>query len=155
MLKTVTEFRRLSDTAFSAVGLSMAVRLVSVLLFWMGAPALLQATTLGQEVTLHAQPRICVVPAGEQSCSLQLQVTWTSVTPRNVCLQLHGQSTTLQCWQAQQSGDFSMMLAQTENILIQLLDAQNFEVLSEVGIPVIKRDLRDTRRRRRHAWSVF
>ncbi|TFH74607.1 DUF3019 domain-containing protein [Gammaproteobacteria bacterium LSUCC0112] len=155
MLKIVTEFRRLSDTAFSAVGLSMAGRLIGVLLLWMGAPALFQATTPGQEVTLHAQPRICVVPADKQRCSLQLKVAWTSATPRHVCLQLHGQSATLQCWQAQQSGDFSMMLAQTENILIQLLDAQTLEVLSDIDIPVIKRDLRDTRRRRRHAWSVF
>lgn len=151
MLKNVTQCRSASDTASWAVGLSIAVRMLIVMMFWLWAPGLLQA----DEVTLQAQPRICVVPAGEQSCSMQLQVSWTSASLRDVCLHLNGQSQSLQCWQAQDAGEFSIALEQTDNILIQLLDAQNLGVLSELGIPVIKRDLRDTRRRRRHAWSVF
>lgn len=151
MLNKVTQCRRKSDTAPFAVGWSMAVRWLAVMMVLMLAPGLLQA----DEINLQVQPRICVVAPGEQSCSLQLQVSWTSATLRDVCLHLNGQSDSLQCWQAQQAGTFSIALTQTHNILIQLLDAQNLEVLSELGIPVITRDLRDTRRRRRHAWSVF
>jgi len=151
MLKNVTQCRRVSDTAAFAVGWSIAVRSLAMMLFWLSVPGLLQA----DEVSLQAQPRLCVVPVGEQSCSLKLQVSWTSATFRDVCLHLNGQPESLQCWQAQQAGTFSVALTQTQNILIQLLDAENLEVLSEVGIPVITRDLRDTRRRRRHAWSVF
>ena len=151
MLNNVTQCRHRSDTAFFAVGWSIAVRLLAVMMFWLLAPGVLQA----DEISLQAQPRLCVVPAGEQHCSLQLQVSWTAATLRDVCLHLNGQTESLQCWQAQQAGTFSIALTQTHNILIQLLDAQNLEVLREVDIPVIKRDLRDTRRRRRHAWSVF
>lgn len=151
MLKNVTECRSVSDTASSAVGGSIAVRLLAVTMLWLSAPGSLQA----DEINLQAQPRICVVPAGEENCSVQLQVSWTSANLRDVCLHLNGQSQSLQCWQAQDAGELSIALQQTDNILIQLLDAQNLEVLSELGIPVIKRDLRDSRRRRRHAWSVF
>ena len=145
----------MSDTAHWAVGFPIAVRLLAAGLLWILTPGSLQAAASGDEVTMEARPRICVTPAGEQACSVQLLVTWTSTTSRNVCLHLHGRSESLQCWEAQQAGTFSTALAQPENILIQLLDAENLEVLSEIAIPVIKRDLRDTRRRRRHAWSIF
>jgi hypothetical protein len=155
MLKNFTGSGITSCTASGAVEIPIAVRLLGVMLLWMLAPALTQATMTDNEVSFHAQPRICVMPAGEQTCSIQLLITWTSVTSRNVCLHFHGHSEHLHCWEAQQAGSFSMALAQTDNIHVQLLDAQTLDVLSTIEIPVIKRDVRDTRRRRRHAWSVF
>ncbi|MDO8907991.1 MAG: DUF3019 domain-containing protein [Pseudohongiella sp.] len=144
-----------TDTANKAVGLSIARRLLLILVLLTGTPASLQAAPNEQGVTLRVQPRICVIPADEQTCSMRILVTWTTANNRDVCLHYAQDTEFLQCWQAQQSGEFSMAVARLENINLHLLDAQTLEVLSEVEIPVIKRDLRDTRRRRRHAWSVF
>lgn len=86
---------------------------------------------------------------------MQMLVSWTAVSDISVCLKFPEQAEALHCWQAQQQGEFSASVSREENVSVQLLDSQTNQILSEVEIPVIKRDLRDTRRRRRHAWSIF
>ena len=165
MLKRLTGDRSVSDTDNSAVGLSIGHRFVGAAVFagtvfcaalsGIAAPTLLQAATNDPAASLRVQPRLCVMTAADEVCVMQLQVVWTTVVERNVCLHLPDQQQTLPCWQAQQAGEFSLTIARAENVSVQLLDEQTREVLSEVEIPVIQRDLRDTRRRRRHAWSIF
>lgn len=155
MVSNFTRSGTQSDTAIMSVGSAIPMCLLAALVFWTAAPASLQAAADDEINTLRVQPRLCVMPADQQTCSMQLVVTWRVAKNRNVCLQLPGEAQFLQCWQAQQSGEFSMTLARAENVNLHLLDAQTLEVLGDVEIPVIKRDLRDTRRRRRHAWSIF
>jgi len=155
MLKNFTWSGTTSDTACLAVGFSMPAKLLCTIALWICIPGLMQPTTAEETVTLRAQPRICVMTPSEQLCSMQMLVSWTAVSDIDVCLKFPEQAEALHCWQAQQQGEFSVSVSREENVSVQLLDAQTNRILSEVEIPVIKRDLRDTRRRRRHAWSIF
>tara|TARA_R110002072_G_scaffold170552_2_gene324157 strand:+ start:90722 stop:91189 length:468 start_codon:yes stop_codon:yes gene_type:complete len=155
MLKIFTGSGKNSDTACRTVALCVPVWLSRAILLWICAPTFALATSVEEYVTLSAQPRICVMTPGEQVCSMQMLVSWTAVSDISVCLKFPEQAEALHCWQAQQQGEFSVSVSREENVSVQLLDAQTNQILSEVEIPVIKRDLRDTRRRRRHAWSIF
>lgn len=106
-------------------------------------------------VTLSAQPRLCVIAPDEELCQLQLQLSWMAEHDRDVCLKLAEQAGFLQCWQARRQGDYTVELSRESNISVLLQDAETGQILSQIDIPVIKRDLRDSRRRRRHAWSIF
>jgi hypothetical protein len=106
-------------------------------------------------VTLEARPQLCVIAPGEELCIAQMHLQWTAAIERDVCIGFAHQSEFLQCWEGEQRGEHRVDLAHNDNITVRLHDAQSGQVLAELDIPVIKRDLRDTRRRRRHAWSIF
>lgn len=86
---------------------------------------------------------------------MQISVTWTADSQMDMCVKLGNQDELLHCWKAQKKGEFSLAVERSENTDIQLVDAQTLQLLSQIQIPVMTRDLRDTRRRRRHAWSIF
>ncbi len=155
MLRRFTRSGIETDTAHSSVGISIPVKILSALVLWMYPTAFLHAESPDDTVSLRVQPRICVMAAGEQTCAMQMLVSWVATSSMNVCLKFPEQVENLHCWQSQQTGEYTVAVSRVDNVSVQLLNAQTGEILSEVEIPVIKRDLRDTRRRRRHAWSIF
>lgn len=144
-----------SDTADRTVGLPASSKTMAAMLLCVLMTLTLPAALADENVALSAQPRLCVIAPGDQLCSLQLRLSWSADRDRDVCLRLSEQTEFLHCWQAQQQGEYTVELAHDDNITVQLQDAQTGRILGQLDIPVIKRDLRDTRRRRRHAWSIF
>lgn len=104
---------------------------------------------------LHVRPRVCVTFTSDSLCAMELEVTWSAPVLADVCLKIKEANATLQCWQQQRTGDFTVALARDSNAMLQLLDASLETVLNEVEITVVSRDLRDSRRRRRHVWSIL
>jgi len=104
---------------------------------------------------LQVRPRVCVTLASDSLCAMELEVSWSAPVLADVCLKIREEDAPLQCWQQRRSGGFAVALARDSNAMLQLLDAALETVLNEVEIAVVSRDLRDSRRRRRHAWSIL
>lgn len=104
---------------------------------------------------LHVRPRVCVTLASDSLCAMELEVTWSAPVLADVCLKIREEDAALQCWQQQRTGEFAVALERDSNAMLQLLDASLETVLNEVEIAVVNRDLRDSRRRRRHVWSIL
>lgn len=104
---------------------------------------------------LQVRPRVCVTLASDSLCAMELEVSWSAPVLADVCLKLRDDDSALQCWQQQRSGEFAVTLERDSNAMLQLLDASLQTVLNEVEITVVSRDLKDSRRRRRHAWSIL
>jgi|GEM_PF-797025 len=148
--------RRVSaDTVSKTVDFVSSAKTLSVLWTWLLLPVSIPAVAAEAGVTLEAHPQLCVIAPGEELCVVQMHLQWTTARERDVCIGFAHQPDFLQCWVGQQRGDHRVDLAYDENITVRLHDAQSGQILAELDIPVIKRDLRDTRRRRRHAWSIF
>lgn len=113
------------------------------------------AAITGEGMTLEVRPRVCVLMAGEESCSMQLQVRWTAPQETDICLRFAGEEQALQCWQSQRQGAWNMPVAREQNTTVQLVDPGTDAVLLESLIPVLTRELRDSRKRRRHVWSIL
>lgn len=140
----------ISDTVRRTVGFPIACLLA--LFPWQLTAA---ATAAGESLSLEVRPRVCVRLSGEEMCAMHLLIRWKAERERDVCLRFAGEETSLQCWQAQRQGVWEMSLERENNTTVQLLDPDSEAVLLESLIPVISRDLRDTRRRRRHVWSIL
>ncbi|HBN15289.1 MAG: hypothetical protein CMQ46_11620 [Gammaproteobacteria bacterium] len=148
--------RRVSaDTVNKTVGLVTSAKTLSVLWTWLLLLVSIPDATAEAGATLDAQPQLCVIAPGEKLCVAQMHLQWTTARERDVCIGFAHQPDFLQCWVGQQRGDHRVDLAHNDNITVRLHDAKSGQILAELDIPVIKRDLRDTRRRRRHAWSIF
>lgn len=104
---------------------------------------------------LQVRPRVCVTLASDSVCAMDLAVTWSATQVVDVCLKLSDADTTLGCWQQQRTGELAVTLERDSNAMLQLLDASLETVLNEAEITVVSRDLKDSRRRRRHAWSIL
>lgn len=155
MLTVFAASRVASDTAAGTVGFFTSGASILVTLLWVLVALAAPSVTADEGVALSAQPRLCVIAPGDELCQLQLRLSWTAEQNRDVCLKLAEQTGFLQCWQARRQGDYTVELTRENNISVLLQDAETGQILSQIDIPVIKRDLRDTRRRRRHAWSIF
>lgn len=86
---------------------------------------------------------------------MQLEVTWSAPEATDVCLKLAHATDLLRCWQSQRTGAYAVQVENSSNTVVQLLDANSSVVLSEAEVTLVSRDLRDSRRRRRHVWSII
>ena len=144
-------------TRFSS-GFTTASRLASLALLTLCLPTdgrRTDAAEPGAGFDLQVKPQVCVTLDADSPCTMQLQVSWSADTASDVCLRLAQTSAMLECWQQASSGSFDMDFARQTDAVFQLLDADSEAVLQEAGVSVVSRDLRDTRRRRRHVWSLL
>ena len=102
---------------------------------------------------LLVSPKVCAGQAG-QPCDMELEVTWSAPSAMDLCLRLRDSGETLECWQQAREGRYTMPFASETSVGLQLVDAA-LCVLDEFEIKVVSRELRDTRRRRRHVWSIL
>lgn len=85
---------------------------------------------------------------------MELEVSWQSPHAMDLCLRLRDGDETLQCWRQAREGHFRMSYASESAITLQLVSG-SLSVLDEVEVKVLSRDPRDSRRRRRHVWSIL
>lgn len=107
------------------------------------------------EVELRVRPLVCVTLASDSDCEMALRVSWSTPAASDVCVRLEDGETMLRCWQQRRAGEFEMTLQRRDNAIVQLLDSETSVVLDQAEVTVVSRDLRDSRRRRRHVWSII
>lgn len=104
---------------------------------------------------LHIRPSICVSYDSEEPCVMLLAISWAGGNGESVCLKTADSTTFLTCWNNQLAGDTEQPYENSGNVVYQLVSMQNSRILAEAEVQVISRDLRDSRRRQRHVWSIL
>lgn len=104
---------------------------------------------------LSVRPSICVSYNSEEPCSMSMQVSWESEAAADVCLRDAMLTPMLQCWENSNRGTATIDYANTVDVRYQLVEETSLGVLAEADVKVINRDLRDSRKRRRHVWSIL
>ena len=104
---------------------------------------------------LSARPSICVSYDSSAPCTMALELRWQGDATTDVCLREAGADQALRCWESGRAGRLELEYANTENVLYQLVAAGDLSILAEAEIKIINRDLRSSRQRRRHVWSIL
>jgi hypothetical protein len=126
------------------------------------AAALLVAAPMGQAseepapgYKLSVRPSICVSYDSAEPCLMSMQVSWEGEAVADVCLRDALLTPMLHCWENSDRGSVAIDYANTEDVRYQLVEESSLGVLAEAEVKVINRDLRDSRKRRRHVWSIL
>ena len=104
---------------------------------------------------LFVRPSICVSYDSEAPCTMSMEVRWEGEAPADVCLRDAIAPPMLHCWQDSSRGRVEIDYANTVDVRYQLVEENSQGVLAEAEVKVINRDLRDSRKRRRHVWSIL
>lgn len=86
---------------------------------------------------------------------MSMQVSWEGTAPADICLRDAINTPMLHCWENSNRGSVAIDYANTIDVRYQLVEETSLGVLAEAEIKVINRDLRDSRKRRRHVWSIL
>jgi hypothetical protein len=112
------------------------------------------ALTHSDSIELELRPRICTISAHDEQCNTVVQAQWRSSRDESLCLLIVGRPEIKHCWEGYSQGIYSLRLAFSEDLVVELRDAQLQTVLVSEAITVIKEALR-LRRKRRQPWSPF
>lgn len=129
--------------------------LLPLMLLWPGLEGSLAAEEETPEYRLLVRPSICVSYDSEAPCTMSMQVSWEGSDPADVCLRETSVEPLLHCWENSRAGSVQLDYANTVDVLYQLVEESSLGVLAEAEIKVINRDLRSSRKRRRHVWSIL
>jgi len=108
-----------------------------------------------QQYTLSVRPSICVSYNSDEPCTMAVQARWQGSDPADVCLREGQGVPLLQCWEDSDNGSVELEYSSSVDGLYQLIEEASLGVLAETEIKVINRDLRSSRKRRRHVWSIL
>ena len=104
---------------------------------------------------LRVRPSICVSYNSDEPCRMALQLSWQGPARAELCLRELLRDPLLQCWQNSQAGSMDIEFANTVDVSYQLEDGVTNGALADSSVKVINRDLRTSRKRRRHVWSIL
>ena len=119
------------------------------------ATALVQGAEADDLYTLQIRPSICVSYNSEEPCTMLLHISWQGASRQAVCLKTSTEAVFIRCWDGVLSGSMELPWENSGDVVYQLVSMQNNRVLADAEVLVINRDLRDSRRRRRHVWSIL
>jgi hypothetical protein len=105
-------------------------------------------------IELELRPRVCTLSARDEQCNTVVQAQWRSSRDESLCLLIVGRPEIKQCWEGYSEGVYTLKLAFSEDLVVELRDPQLRTVLVSEAITVIKEALR-LRRKRRQPWSPF
>lgn len=100
------------------------------------------------------KPRLCVLSEGEEMCQDELEIAWTSETPRSLCLFRSDQEVPIRCWEDQHAGAHRFAIEVANDVDFHLREADDDMLLVSQAFEVVH-DNTQYRRRRRNPWSFF
>lgn len=118
---------------------------------WLPTPA----SAADPDFELKVRPSICISYDSASPCVMSMQLSWASPRIADVCLREAQREEPLRCWDDALEGQHEIQYSDTADSRYWLVDANTQSVLAETEVVVINRDLRDSRKRRRHVWSIL
>ena len=122
-------------------------------LCWMNASLASEKTA--SSYRLRVRPSICVSYDSTQPCTMAMEVSWEGEDAADICLRDAVVAPMLFCWKNAREGSIALDYANTTDMVYQLVEEVSQGVLAEAEVKVINRDLRSSRKRRRHVWSIL
>lgn len=105
-------------------------------------------------IKLELRPRICTLSSEDEQCETVVNARWRSARDESLCLVIVGRPDIKQCWENYSKGVYTVELAFSEDLVVELRDPQLQGVLVSEAVRVIREALQ-LRRKRRQPWNIF
>lgn len=116
--------------------------------------AALAADASRPRIELKLRPRVCTLSDQDSTCNTTVHAQWRSSRNESLCLLIVDRPQVRQCWENHQEGVYSVELSFSEDLVVELRDAEQDRVLASQAIAVIRQALQ-LRHRRRPPWNIF
>ena len=103
-------------------------------------------------VELKVRPRVCTLAGDVTTCNTTVHAQWRSRRNESLCLLILDRPDVRQCWEDHKEGVYSVEISFSEDLVVQLRDAEVDRVLASQAIAVIRQALRH---KRRPPWNIF
>jgi hypothetical protein len=121
----------------------------------LSAPAAaLAADASRPRIELKLRPRVCTLAEEETSCNTTVHAQWRSSRNESLCLLIVDRPQVRQCWENHKEGVYSVEVSFSDDLVVELRDAEVDRVLASQAIAVIRQALQ-LRHRRRPPWNIF
>ena len=105
-------------------------------------------------VELKLRPRVCTLSGDDTTCNTTDHAQWRSPRNESLCLLIVGRPHIRHCWEQHKAGVYSVEVSFSEDLVVELRDAERDQVLASQGIAVIRQALQ-LRHKRRAPWNIF
>ena len=100
------------------------------------------------------RPRVCTLAGDDTTCETTVHAQWRSPRNESLCLFIVDRPEVRRCWEAHKQGVYSVEVSFTEDLVVELRDAELDRVLASQAIAVIRQALL-LRHKRRPPWNIF
>ena len=107
-----------------------------------------------ESIELQLRPRVCTLSDNDAVCNITVRAQWRSTRNESLCLVIVDHPHIRRCWEDHSAGTYSVELAFSQDLIVQLRDSELDRVLVSQAVAVIRKALR-FRRKRRQPWSIF
>ncbi len=105
-------------------------------------------------VELKVRPRVCTLSGDETTCTTTVHTEWRSARNESLCLLIVDRPQIRQCWEQHKQGVYSVEVSFSEDLVVELRDADVDRVLATQAVAVIRQALL-LRHKRRAPWNIF
>ncbi len=112
------------------------------------------ADARGQQIELNVRPKVCTLAATDDYCETTVRAEWRAAQDESLCLVIEGRPEVQRCWENYAEGVYSIELAFSDDLLVELRDPALENVLASQAITVIREAIR-FRRKRHQPWNIF
>jgi hypothetical protein len=116
--------------------------------------AALAADASRPRIELKVRPRVCTLSDENPTCNTTVHAQWRSSRNESLCLLIVDRPQVRQCWEDHKEGVYSVEVSFSEDLVVELRDAELDRVLASQAIAVIRQALQ-LRHRRRPPWNIF
>ena len=116
--------------------------------------AALAADASRPRIELKLRPRVCTLSDENPTCNTTVHAQWRSSRNESLCLLIVDHPQVRQCWEGHKEGVYSVEVSFSEDLIVELRDAELDRVLVSQAVAVIRQALR-LRHRRRPPWNIF
>ena len=121
----------------------------------LSAPAAaLAADASRPRIELKLRPRVCTLSEEDTTCNTTVHAQWRSTRNESLCLLIVDRPQVRQCWEDHKEGVYSVEVSFSDDLIVELRDAEADRVLASQAIAVIRQALQ-LRHRRRPPWNIF
>jgi hypothetical protein len=116
--------------------------------------AALAADASRPRIELKLRPRVCTLSDENPTCNTTVHAQWRSSRNESLCLLIVDRPQVRQCWENHKEGVYSVEVSFSEDLVVELHDAELDRVLASQAVAVIRQALQ-LRHRRRPPWNIF
>ena len=116
--------------------------------------AALAADASRPHIELKLRPRVCTLSDQNPTCNTTVHAQWRSSRNESLCLLIVDRPQVRQCWENHREGVYSVEVSFSEDLVVELRDAELDRVLASQAVAVIRQALQ-LRHRRRPPWNIF
>jgi hypothetical protein len=105
-------------------------------------------------IELKVRPRVCTLAGEDTTCNTTVHAQWHSSRNESLCLLIVDRPHIRHCWENHAEGVYSVEVVFSEDLIVELRDAERDSVLASQAIAVIRQALQ-LRHKRRPPWNIF